>query len=103
MREMSVKINRFIDIDHSNAERPHEPAKEKSGACPGFTGAIAEFTLRAGGRLTTATLHAHGGFYSHTELCPSEHLSREQWMWLCDNIQVIAHSMILLDYPDDDG
>jgi len=101
MREMSVENNQLSNIDRSGSERSHQRPEEKLDTWPEFGETIAEFTLRAGGRKINVAMLAHGSTTSHMEICSSKHLSREQWMQLCDNIQVIAHSMILLDLPED--
>lgn len=101
MREMRVENNQLPNTDYPGSQRSFQLPEEKLATCPEFNETIAEFTLRAGGRKINVAMLAHGGTTSHMEICSSKHLSREQWMQLCDNIQVIAHSMILLDHPED--
>jgi hypothetical protein len=103
MREMRVKNNQPPNTDYSGSQRPFQLPEERLATCPEFSETIAEFTLRAGGRKINVAMLAHGGTTSHMEICSSKHLSREQWMQLWDNIQVITHSMILLDHPEDNG
>lgn len=76
--------------------------EEKSLAAPAdFERTVAEFTLRAGGKVISVAMRHCGDTDSHMEVLSSERLSLEQWSQLCDNIMVLAHSMILLDHPDD--
>ena len=64
-------------------------------------GTVAAFTLRAGGRVLKVVMQAYGGTESHMEVVSSERLTLEQWTRLCDKVQELTHSMILLDHADD--
>ncbi len=76
--------------------------EEKSLVAPtDFGEIVAEFTLRAGGKVISVAMRHCGGTDSHLEVLSSERLSLEQWSHLYDNITVLAHSMMLLDHPDD--
>lgn len=78
-----------------------EVAKKGSAMCAEHGETIAEFTLRAGGRVLNVAMHLSGDTDSHMEVLSSKRLSPEHWTHLYDQIQVFTHSMILLDHPDD--
>ena len=113
--------------DHASDSRAHENGgnsttvsknalvREKDRSAPGGCGfdenifaapvaregTVAAFTLRAGGRVLKVVMRACGGTESHMEVLSSERLTLEQWTRLCDKVQELTHSMILLDHPDD--
>lgn len=100
MPEMRAKSNRLPTSD-CQILGIHQRAEENSATWVKPEETIADFTLRAGGRVLNVAMLLCGGTDSHMKVLSPERLSLEQWTQLCDQIQMLAHSMILLDHPDD--
>ena len=90
-------------VPENNRSAPGEcRVGQKSLAAPAtYERMVAALTLRAGGRVLHVAVQACGSTESHMEVLSSERLTLEQWTRLCDKVQELTHSMILLDHPDD--
>ena len=97
----AVTENTLLSEDNQSAPGRCQVGEKSLAAPATCETTVAAFTLRAGGRVLNVAMQASGSTESYTEVLSSERLTLEQWKQLCSKMQELAHSMILLDHPDD--